>query len=116
MGLALTILVYYLIIFHIYAFALEALLWEKPFVMKIFGLTKDAAESSRALATNQGVYNLFIAAGCAWSLMASDPFKQQIQIFFFACIIIAAITAGLTASKRIMLLQGLPALAALLLI
>ncbi|SEQ82156.1 DUF1304 domain-containing protein [Microlunatus flavus] len=47
---------------HVYVFVMEALLWTTPRVRATFGVTSDAqAEHTRALAFNQGFYNLFLA-------------------------------------------------------
>jgi putative membrane protein len=104
------------ILFHAYAFVMEAFLWETPRALKAFGTTAAFAASSRTLAINQGVYNLFLAAGLIWSLVAGYPTGFDAKLFFLACVLVAAGTAGFTASKRIMLAQGLPALLALLLV
>jgi len=39
---------------------------------------------------------------------------QQIQLFFLICVLVAAIYGGLTAKKSILVVQGLPALIALI--
>jgi putative membrane protein len=40
----------------------------------------------------------------------------QIQLFFLGCVIVAAIYGGFTAKRSILLVQGLPALIALLVV
>jgi len=116
MSLLTSILILAIIAFHFYAFVLEVFFWQKPLGLKTFGLTAAAAASSHTLAINQGIYNLFLVAGFIWSLLVSDPLASQLQIFFLGCVLAAAITAGLVSSKRIMLLQGVPALVTLLLV
>ena len=66
------------------------------------------------LAANQGLYNGFLAAGLLWSLGYPGAAGIHIQMFFLGCVIVAGIYGGLTVSKRIMLLQGGPALLGLL--
>lgn len=110
------VLISLIVLFHVYVFVLEAFLWKTDRGMKAFNTTPKFAAASHPLAINQGVYNLFLAAGLIWAIVASDPFGYQLKIFFLTCIIVAAITAGLVVSKRIMLVQGLPALIALLLV
>jgi len=47
---------------HIYIFALESLAWTGPRAAAIFGLhSAEEAETTKALAFNQGFYNLFLA-------------------------------------------------------
>ncbi len=47
---------------HIYIFVLESLRWTHPATRRIFGVrSASEAETMRALAFNQGFYNLFLA-------------------------------------------------------
>lgn len=99
---------------HCYILYLEMFLWTTPRGMKAFGLTKDFAIASRALAANQGLYNGFLAAGLAWSVFHPDPATgQQLAIFFLACVIAAGVYGGLTAKRSILYIQALPAAIAL---
>ena len=48
--------------FHVFIFALESLKWTEPETRKIFGVASEAdAVTMKALAFNQGFYNLFLA-------------------------------------------------------
>ncbi|MGF6821480.1 putative membrane protein [Microbacterium sp. ZKA21] len=48
--------------FHVFIFALESLKWTEPSTRKVFGVASEAdAETMKALAFNQGFYNLFLA-------------------------------------------------------
>jgi len=48
--------------FHVFIFALESLKWTEPETRKIFGVASEAdALTTKALAFNQGFYNLFLA-------------------------------------------------------
>ncbi|MEO8606315.1 MAG: DUF1304 domain-containing protein [Chloroflexota bacterium] len=100
---------------HVYILYMEMFLWTTPAVMKNFGTTPEVAQSSKALAANQGLYNGFLAAGLAWGILHPEAaFGHQIQIFFLVCVIVAAIYGGMTAKRSILLVQGLPALIALI--
>jgi putative membrane protein len=46
---------------HVYIFVLESLVWTGDRARATFGLTPDEARTTRALAFNQGFYNLFLA-------------------------------------------------------
>ncbi len=94
---------------HIAILILEMFLWTKPFGRRVFGLTRELAESSRVLAANQGLYNGFLAAGLIWSLFAGF----QVKVFFLICVIVAGIFGGFTAKRTILWTQGLPAAIAL---
>lgn len=116
MNIVIIVLILFVAIFHVYAFVLEALLWQKPRTMKAFGTTPATAASSVKLAINQGVYNLFLAAGLFGSLIVAAPTSYAAKVFFLSCVIVAAATVGVVVSKRIMLIQGGPALVALILV
>ena len=99
---------------HVYFMILEMFLWTKPAGLKAFGLTPERAESSRVLAANQGLYNGFLAAGLIWSLMWHEG--PHLAIFFLTFVIIAGVYGGITASRKILIVQALPALVALVLL
>jgi putative membrane protein len=46
---------------HVYIFVLESVLWTSDRARTTFGTTREEAEATRALAFNQGFYNLFLA-------------------------------------------------------
>jgi len=100
---------------HVYILYMEMFLWVTPRVMKTFGTTPQFAQESKTLAANQGLYNGFLAAGLFWSLLHPDPvFGKQISVFFLVCVIVAAIYGGMTAKRSILVVQGAPALIALI--
>jgi putative membrane protein len=102
---------------HLYILYLEMFAWTTPRVQRIFGTTPQVARDSKVLAANQGLYNGFLAAGLLWSLLHPDAaFATQLQLFFLGCVIVAAIYGGLTAKRSILLVQGGPALLALLVV
>ena len=103
-------LVAVVILIHLYIVVLEMLLWKTPYGRKAFGMTPEFARESRVLAANQGLYNGFLAAGLIWGLAAG---KFDVTVFFLACVIVAGIFGGITASRRILLVQALPGAVAL---
>lgn len=46
---------------HVYIFVLESLVWTGDRAREVFGTTPEEAVTTRALAYNQGFYNLFLA-------------------------------------------------------
>jgi putative membrane protein len=49
---------------HVYIFTMESVTWTRPATWKRFGIASQAdAGTTRALAYNQGFYNLFLAIG-----------------------------------------------------
>ncbi len=101
---------------HIYILVLEMFLWDKPQGLKAFGNSLEKAQQTKIMAQNQGVYNGFLAAGLFWSLLAPVPFSTDLANFFLACVAIAGICGALTASRKILLIQTIPAVIALLMV
>ena len=103
--------------FHCYILWFEMFAWEtrgkkifKNFPEELFGPTK-------GLAANQGLYNGFLAAGLIWSFFISDQeWSANVALFFLSCVAIAGIYGAITASRRILFVQGLPALITILLL
>ncbi len=100
---------------HLFICWMEMFAWETVGKKVFKGAMPDTMFSAtKTLAANQGLYNGFIAAGLIWSLLISDPIWQvYVAIFFLSCVFIAGIYGGLSASKKIILTQALPALIAL---
>ncbi len=95
---------------HVYFLILEMFLWRTPFGRRTFGTTAEVAESSAVLAANQGLYNGFLAAGLLWALVwYGVAGGRAILTFFLACIVVAGIYGGVTVSRRIVLVQAVPA-------
>ena len=102
---------------HVYFLTLEMFLWTKPMGLKTFGNTLAKAQESAVLAANQGLYNGFLAVGLVWGLLhPTAAFGFQIKVFFLACVIVAGLYGGYSVSKRIIMVQALPAAVALLLL
>lgn len=98
---------------HGYFLYLEMFAWTTPRVQRIFGTTAEFAQQSSTLAANQGLYNGFLAAGLIWGLVHPNPnVGLQIQLFFLACILVAGIYGGITVKSSILIVQGIPALLA----
>ena len=100
---------------HVYFLVLEMFLWDKPFGLRTFGHSQAAATASKTLAMNQGLYNGFLAAGLVWGLSLGAA-GDAIKIFFLVCVIVAGVFGGLTASRKILLVQAIPGALALALV
>jgi putative membrane protein len=102
---------------HLYFLYLEMVLWTTPRGRAIFGTTEEQAEQSAALAKNQGLYNGFLAAALIWGIVArNDEAAFQFKVYGLACVIAAAVVGALTVSRRILVVQGVPALVGLVLV
>ena len=100
---------------HVWFLVLEMFLWDKPAGLKAFGQTLEAAQGTKVLAANQGLYNGFLAAGLFWGL-ALGAAGTSVKVFFLGCVIVAGIFGALTASRKILFVQAVPAAIALVLV
>ncbi|MBB6245285.1 DUF1304 domain-containing protein [Rhodanobacter sp. A1T4] len=115
MSIAGNLVVVIIALLHVYFLVLEMFLWTKPAGRRAFGLTAEFAEQSKTLAANQGLYNGFLAAGLIWGLSLGIA-GFNVKVFFLVCVLVAGIFGGLTASRKILWIQALPAVIALLLL
>jgi putative membrane protein len=97
---------------HFWFLALEMFLWDKPIGLRTFGMSAEEAALTKPLAMNQGLYNGFLAAGLLWGLVAG----AAVTIFFLGCVIVAGVFGALTASSKILWVQAVPGVIALLLV
>lgn len=115
MTLLKSLLILIVAILHFYFMVLEMILWTKPQGLKVFRMTLEQAQTTEALAANQGLYNGFLVAGLVWSLIHPEAnFAYQLSVFFLSCVIAAGLYGGHTVNKRIVVIQALPGLLALL--
>lgn len=110
-----TILIIIIALEHFYFMLLEMFLWTTPKGIKTFGLkSKEFAEETRVLAANQGLYNVFLAAGLLYSLSINN---QNFIVFFAICVTIAGVYGAYSTKKlKLFYLQSVPALILLILI
>jgi putative membrane protein len=110
---AFSILVVLIALEHLWFLVLEMFLWRRPTGLRVFRMTKEQAEATAVLAANQGLYNGFLAAGLLWGRATE---ALPVQHFFLGCVLVAGIFGGLTVSRRILVIQGVPAAVALALL
>ena len=102
---------------HLLFLYVEAFLWTAPRGRAIFGTTAEQAEHSAGLAKNQGLYNGFLAAALLWALITtSDEASFEFKLYGLICVVVAAVVGALTSSRRILIVQGAPALVGLVLV
>ena len=102
---------------HLYIAWFEIFAWETrgPEVFKDF--PKDLFAPTKTLAANQGLYNAFLALGLIWSLLIRDRHLQKnVALCFLGFVAAAGIFGAATASLRILFIQALPALVAIILV
>lgn len=107
-------------VLHIVFFVMESLLWERPQVHRLFGVTSAEEAATTAFALyNLGFYNLGLGAGALAGIgldIADRP--SGIPVMVVACLIMVLAAFVLAAANprlyRGALLQGAPPAAALL--
>ena len=104
------VLVVLVALLHLYFLVLEMFLWTRPLGLKTFRNTPEKAEVTRVLAANQGLYNGFLAAGLLYAAITGS---REFALFFLACVVVAGLYGAYSVNKRIFVVQGVPALAAL---
>jgi len=115
MNFAASIVILLVALLHVYFLVLEMFLWDKPAGLRAFGQTREAAVASKVLAANQGLYNGFLAAGLIWGLsLGVEGFG--VKVFFLTCVLVAGVFGGMTASRKILVVQALPAAVGLVLV
>jgi len=117
MTIAIQIFIALIAAIHIYILWFEMFAWETR-GKKVFRNFPDSLfPQTKTMAANQGLYNGFLAAGLIWTFFITDTeWKYNIALFFLGCIAIAGIYGALTASKKIIYVQTIPAAIAILLI
>ena len=109
MSMLALVLVALMALLHVYILVLEMFLWTSKRGRRAFGTTAEFAEASKVLAANQGLYNGFLAAGLIWGLSHGGIVGVKIDFFFLGCIFVAGLYGGLTANRRILFIQAVPA-------
>ena len=102
---------------HLYILWFEMFAWESrgPKVFRQF--SKDMFPKTKVMAANQGLYNGFLAGGLIWSFLIEDmAWSNHVATFFLGCVAVAGIYGAMTASKRILYVQAVPAILALLIL
>jgi putative membrane protein len=118
MKIAGEIIIAFVILEHLYILWLEMFAWETQGKRVFKGaMPVELFRPTKRMAANQGLYNGFLAAGLTWSLMIEDDFwKQNVAIFFLSCVIIAGCYGAYSVSRKIFIVQALPAIIALILL
>jgi len=100
------------VLIHLYIVVLEMALWRTR-GPKVFGITPQFARESAGLASNQGLYNGFLVIALVLGLVLREPFASAFVFYGLGCVVVAGLWGALTASRRILYVQALPAALAL---
>ena len=103
---------------HLGFMVLEATQWNTPLGRKLTDLSEEAARETVGVGINMGIYNGFLGAALLWVTFAwgvREAYSAQWPLLTF--IVFAGVVGTITMRNRgILVLQSLPALAALLFI
>ena len=102
---------------HVYICWFEMFAWTSRGPVVFASFPAELFEPTNAMAANQGLYNLFLALGLFWSLLIQDViWWRRIALCFLLFVAVAGIFGALTVSGRILIVQTVPAVIAILLI
>jgi putative membrane protein len=104
---------------HVYIFVLESLRWTDASTRRVFGTTAEDAQTTRAMAYNQGFYNLFLAVGAVVGVALLGPDRHAgtaLVVLSTGSMLAAAlvlVTSDRTKARPALVQGALPALALL---
>ena len=108
-----TILTAVVIAIHVYIVLIETVLFRTR-GRKVFGLKDGQVDALAPLMSNQGCYNGFLAAMLAVGLLHPQPYTgRAFVVFGLVCVAIAGVWGAATVSRRILVVQTVPAILAL---
>lgn len=118
MGIAAGIVTGLVALIHLYILWLEMFAWETKGKEAFKGsLAPELFKPTKTLAANQGLYNGFLAAGLIWSFFITDALWQNyVALFFLGCVAVAGLYGAITASKKILFIQTIPAAIGIMLV
>ncbi len=100
------------ILLHVSFAVLEMALW-KSRGPGLFGMTQDFANQSARLASNQGLYNLFLVAALLIGFFSDIiDIGASFMLYGLCCVIVAGIWGGITVGRKIFFVQAVPAIIA----
>ncbi|MEL7257397.1 MAG: DUF1304 domain-containing protein [Pseudomonadota bacterium] len=101
---------YYIAWFEIFAWTSKGPKVFSDFPIELF-------EQTIPMAANQGIYNAFLAVGLTWALIIKDGrWQKNVATCFLMFVAAAGIFGALTVTTKILFIQAIPALVALLLL
>jgi putative membrane protein len=113
MPIAAFILTGIVLLIHIYIVLIETVLF-RTVGAKAFRIPPDRIEQMAPVMSNQGCYNLFLVAALVLGLAYPEAeVSDAFSVYGLSCVIVAGLWGGLTVSRRIFIIQALPAALAL---
>ncbi|RKP49735.1 DUF1304 domain-containing protein [Pararobbsia silviterrae] len=101
------------VLIHLYIVLLEMVFWKRR-AARVFRMPQALVEQTAPMASNQGLYNLFLVVALLLGFALSDPrLSTAFAAYALGCVGVAGIWGAWTVSPRIALVQTVPALLAL---
>lgn len=117
MGIVINVLIGLIAFIHCYIVWFEMFAWETRGKKVFKNFPDELFSQTKTLAANQGLYNGFLAAGLIWTFFIQNvEWRTNISLFFLACVAIAGIYGAMTAERKILFVQTVPASIAIALI
>jgi len=104
------IVAWIVVVLHVVFATAESIGWSQ--MGRRFGLSADAIEHTRALAANQGAYNLGLAVVLGWALATG---QDRTVIAMLLYVVAMSLVGAATVRWSILVVQGVPAALALVL-
>ena len=104
-------LVYVVALLHVGFLLLESIFWMTPTVRSIFRNKEKKAETTRVMAFNQGFYNLGLSFLLFYFLSNGNQDGINAILYYIA---VMGVVGAISATKMILLVQTLPAIAAVI--
>lgn len=104
---------------HLFIMYVEMFISQTSFAQRAFEISPQflSQKEAQVMMSNQGLYNGFIGVGIILTLFFIPTVAIKTTLFLFVgFVVVAAIWGALTASKKILFVQGVPAIIALLLL
>ncbi len=102
---------------HFYIAWFEIFAWTTRGPVVFSSFPAELFEPTKMMAANQGLYNGFLAAGLVWSLCIKDYlWHRRVATCFLLMVCVAGIFGAATVSPRIVFIQSIPALLAIILL
>ncbi|MCK0127877.1 DUF1304 domain-containing protein [Erythrobacter sp. F6033] len=101
---------------HLYIAWFEMFAWTTRGPKVFASFPTELFEPTTAMAANQGLYNAFLAMGLIWSLTIKDSqWRFKVAMCFLIFVAVAGVFGAATVSPRIVVVQTVPAVIAMVL-
>jgi len=111
------ILIAAIALLHFYIAWFEMFAWQTRGPQVFTTFPADLFAQTVQMAANQGLYNAFLGAGLVWSLLIKEArWQMNVAACFLIFVAVAGVFGAATVTIKTLLLQTVPAVAALILL